>query len=240
MLNMWGIAIFVPIYYFAYYILTPISTFDASDRRLTNLSYTKTILPVLLATHYATFMDAYLSPVRSHRQAAGFLWELFPVWLSLAQAGLARKFLQPSTLKQDRLNNVTRDLPTIRTTILGLCAVSTAVWQYTVWCSEDSLGNIFIPIRSSVQGQTFEQLFAEFLKWDQVFFAIPNLFWIILLFADLRAAGLIHAGWLKISFSALGLIIAGGNGTMLGLMWLYREEVLAKRQDRGAVVRPIA
>ncbi|KAI3242676.1 hypothetical protein DTO012A9_632 [Penicillium roqueforti] len=240
MLNMWGIAIFVPIYYFAYYILTPISTFDASDRRLTNLSYTKTILPVLLATHYATFMDAYLSPVRSHRQAAGFLWELFPVWLSLAQAGLARKFLQPSTLKQDRLNNVTRDLPTIRTTILGLCAVSTAVWQYTVWCSEHSLGNIFIPIRSSVQGQTFEQLFAEFLKWDQVFFAIPNLFWIILLFADLRAAGLIHAGWLKISFSALGLIIAGGNGTMLGLMWLYREEVLAKRQDRSAVVRPIA
>ncbi|KAJ5470584.1 hypothetical protein N7530_007941 [Penicillium desertorum] len=85
-------------------------------------------------------------------------------------------------------------------------------------------------------GQTFEQLFAELLKWDQVFFAIPNLFWIILLFADLRAAGFVHAGWLKISFSALGLIITGGNGTMLGLMWLYREEALATRRDRGAVV----
>ncbi|KAJ5952082.1 uncharacterized protein N7479_010495 [Penicillium vulpinum] len=236
MLNMWGIGIFVPVYYFAYYILTPTSTFDAFDRRLTDLSYTKSILPVLLATHYATFIDAYFSPVMAHRQGAGYLWELFPVWLCLAQAGLAR-FILPSTLKQDRLDNVTRDLPTIRTIILGLCAVSTAVWQYTIWCSGESLVNIFVPIFGSVEGHTFEQLFAEFLKWDQVFFAIPNVFWIGLLFADLRAAGLIHTGWLKIILSALGLTIIGGNGTMLGMMWLYREEILATRRHRTAVVQ---
>ncbi|KAE8390308.1 hypothetical protein BDV23DRAFT_183601 [Aspergillus alliaceus] len=73
MLNMWGIAIVVPVYYFVYYLLTPLSTFDAADMRLTDRASTRTVLPTQLATHYATFLMAYLGPTLAQCQAAGFL-----------------------------------------------------------------------------------------------------------------------------------------------------------------------
>ena len=234
---MWGLGIFVPMYYFVYYVLTPISVFDAPDRRLTDISFTRTVLPVILASHYATFVDAHLSPVLSHRQMAGYLWELFPVWVCIAQEVLARYILSPSTLKQDRLNNVKRDLPAIHRTILVLCALSTAVWQYTIWCSRQSLVDIFLPVLSVGKGSfSFEGALAEFLKWDQVFFALANVFWIGLLMWDLKAAGMVSASWLTLAFCTAGLTVIGGNGTMLGLMWLYREEVLATRRHKMAVV----
>lgn len=231
-----GFAVFVPVYYFAHYIASPMSKFDAPDMRLTDLSYTKTILPVLLATHYASFITAYLAPTTSHRRTAAFLWELFPIWICLLQGALAR-YVFPSTILQDRFNNLTRDLPAIRKTIIPLCIFSTTVWQYALWFSGSSPVDIFVPVVHGVANLTFEQLFAETLKWDQVFFALPNVLWIVLLFSDMRAAGYIRDGWLKLGFYAVALTAIGGNGTMLGTAWLYREEILATRRHEAAVLQ---
>ncbi|KIA75510.1 hypothetical protein HK57_00009 [Aspergillus ustus] len=238
-LNMWGIALVVPVYYFTSYVLTPLSTFDAADMRQTERSSTRTILPALLATHYATFTAAYLSPVITHRQAAGFLWELFPVGLYGFQAlfGLGR----PSTHPLDRLSPITRDLPIIRATIIVLCALSTGVWQYTLWSngSWSSLIEVFVPLLGfrNVQMLSFEQRFAEFLKWDQVFFALPNMWWIGLLYRDLNSEHWIHAPWWKVLGVMIVLTVVGGNGTMLGVMWLYREELLVSRRHPAAVIQ---
>jgi len=235
LLNMKGIAIFVPVYYFAHYIAGSMAKFDARDMRLTDLSYTKSVLPVLGVTHYATFIIAYFAPTPEYRHAAAYLWELFPLWICILQAGLSGNVF-PSTTLHDRLDNVTRDLPTIRRTIIPLCAFSAAVWQYALWYGASSPVDIFIPVLQGVQHLGFEQLFAETLKWDQVFFALPNVLWIGLLFSDMRAAGYIHHGWLKLGFFAVVLTLVGGNGVMLGMAWLYREEMLATRRHRAAVL----
>lgn len=97
--------------------------------------------------------------------------------------------------------------------------------------------NIFIPVVHGIQNLTFEQLFAETLKWDQVFFVLANILWVGLLFSDLRAAGYIQLGWLKLACYAVALTVIGGNGTMLGVAWLYREEMLATRRHREAVLQ---
>ncbi|KAL4942711.1 hypothetical protein BDV06DRAFT_221901 [Aspergillus oleicola] len=240
MLNTWGIALIVPIYYFLYYLLHPLSTFDATDMRRTDRALTQTILPALMATHYATFTAAYLAPSPIYRQAAGFLWELFPVGLYLTQ----RLFICgiPDTAKQDRLATVSRDMPIIRTTVITLCVLSTGIWQYTLWSnfSISSLKEIFIPVfgldSDSIRRMSFEARFAEFLKWDQVFFILPSAWWAGLLFAELHAEGWVWAPWWVVFGGALGLVGLGGGGTMLGVMWLVREEVLVKRRHRDAVV----
>ncbi|KAL4992934.1 hypothetical protein BDV10DRAFT_180047 [Aspergillus recurvatus] len=165
-LNMWGIGVFVPVYQFAHYLLTPISAFDAPDMRLTDLSYVRTILPTLLLTHYVPSITAYAGLTPSLRQSAAYAWELLPVWVCLAQEILARYVLSPSTVQQDRLKSPLADLPTIRRTILPLCLVSAVVWQYTLWGSGrvQPLADIFLPVIGSTSTLSFEQLFAEFLK----------------------------------------------------------------------------
>lgn len=204
--------------------------------RLTDLSYTRTVLPVLLVTHYATFVGAYVAPTSALRDTAAFLWELVPLWVFLLQRGLARGVL-PSTIQQDRLHNVARDLPAIRRTLITLSVFSAVVWQYALWFGGSSAVDIFVPVIHGVRNLTFEQLFAETMKWDQVFLALANVLWIGLLFSDLRTAGFIQQGWLKLGFYAVALTVVGGNGTMLGVAWLYREEILATRRHRAAVLQ---
>jgi hypothetical protein len=237
LLNLKGIAIFVPIYYFAHYIFSPMSAFSARDMRLTNRSYTRTILPALLLAHYAPFMLAYLSPSASTRQSAAFLWELFPVWISAIQYALSD--MVPNTSLQDRLMaNPTRDFPSIRRTIIPLIVLSAAVWQYTLWTSpsiSEALA-VFSPITSGVESMNFSELFAETLKWDQVFFGFANEVWIVLLFWDMKRAGYIRRSWLFLGACAVIVTVLGGNGALLGVAWLYREERLVVGNHWAAVV----
>ncbi|KAL2789393.1 hypothetical protein BJX66DRAFT_339383 [Aspergillus keveii] len=236
LLNLKGIAIFVPIYYFAHYIFSPMSAFSARDMRLTNRSYTRTILPALLLAHYAPFMLAYLSPSASTRQSAAFLWELFPVWISAIQYALSD--MVPNTSLQDRLMaNPTRDFPSIRRTIIPLIVLSAAVWQYTLWTSpsiSEALA-VFSPITSGVVSMNFSELFAETLKWDQVFFGFANEVWIVLLFWDMKRAGYIRRSWLFLGACAVIVTVLGGNGALLGVAWLYREERLVVGNHWAAV-----
>ncbi|KAL3450548.1 hypothetical protein BJX65DRAFT_305383 [Aspergillus insuetus] len=235
--NLKGIAIFVPMYYFAHYIFSPMSAFGARDMRLTDTSYTRTILPALLLAHYAPFMLAYLSPGASIRQAAAFLWELFPIWI----AGIQYAFsdIVPNTSLKDRLMaNPTRDLSSIRRTTIPLILFSAAVWQYTLWTSpsiSDAL-QLFSPITSGIENMNFSELFAETLKWDQVFFGFANEVWIVLLFWDMKRAGYIRQSWVALVGCAMIVTVLGGNGALLGVAWLYREERLAVGRHWGAVV----
>nr|BDX35614.1 FAD-dependent monooxygenase StrN [Stachybotrys sp.] len=239
MLNMRGIALFGAVWKFFHYILSPVSNFAALDKRLTDKTYTNLVLPIILATHYATYLGALVAPDTADRQKAGHLWALFPIWISLGQFLLVRFVLKPSTVNQDRLYNITSDMAAIRRTVVVLVALSAAAWQYTVWRSaRPSFIDIFLPdlpIRH-VSEFSIEAAYVEFLKWDTVFFALGNATWIALLFWDLKAAGMIRSGWLTLLSYGIGLALVGGPGTFLGLAWLYREEILVKNRHKDAVV----
>jgi hypothetical protein len=234
MFNLHGIGVVVPFYYFVHYILTPISAFKAADMRLTDMAYTTTVLPVMLVTYYMTYVDSYLSPVLGHRHIAAWLWWMFPVWICVAQWVLAKYILPESTIKRDRLYYVRRDLPAIRITVLTLSAFSAAVWLYTVWFTRHSLVDVFVPVLH--REGSFEGAIREVLKWDQAFFVLGNMLWVMLLIWDLKAADMVKAGWPTLLLCPFAVTIMAGNGAMLGLMWLWREEVLASSRHKDAVV----
>ena len=241
MLNMRGIALFGALYKFFHYILSPISAFDALDMRLTDRAYTRTVLPAILTTHYATYFGAFLASNESRRQNAGHLWALFPLWISLAQTVAVRGLsTTPSIVSRDRLYNVTSDMPAIRRTVMALVAVSIAAWQYAIWCRPGfpSLADVFLPVLPipNVTDLGLDNAYVEFLKWDWAFFAVGNIVWIALLAWDLKAAGMVRSSWLALVACSVALALVGGPGALVGLAWLYREEILVSRRHKDAVV----
>ncbi|KAK8067438.1 hypothetical protein PG996_006550 [Apiospora saccharicola] len=240
MTQAWGIASVTSIYRFLHYILSPIDKFDALDMRLTDLTYTKMALPAIALTHYAIYLTAYLGPDESdRRQVAGHLWMPFPLFLSLGQYLATRFFMKPSTVSRDRLYNPTRDVPVIRWTILALVAFSAAIWQYTLWCHDrpSSVADVFLPQLPipRLADLTLEAAYVELLKWDWVVFAASHFLWIALLAWDLKASGMIRSGWFVLGLGATVVTLAGGPGALLGLGWLYREEVLVTTRHKDAV-----
>ncbi|KAK7906569.1 FAD binding domain protein [Apiospora marii] len=234
----WGIASVASIYRFLHYVLSPIDKFDALDMRLTDLTYTKMVLPALALTHYASYLTAYLGP-EPHRQRAGHLWMPFPLLLSLGQYLAARFLMKPSSVGQDRLYRPTRDVPVIRRTILCLVAVSAATWQYTLFWRHDrpSAADVFLPALPipRLADLSLDAAYVELLKWDWAFFAASHFVWVALAAWDLKAAGMIRASWFALGLGAAAVALAGGPGAVLGLAWLYREEVLVTRRHKDAV-----
>ncbi|KAK8071479.1 monooxygenase [Apiospora hydei] len=233
----WGIAYVASFYRFLHYVLSPVSKFDALDMRLTDRTYTQIVLPAVAAAHYAVYLTGYLGP-EPYRQIAGHLWMLFPLFLSLGQNVAVRFVLKPSTVSLDRLYSPTRDMPVIRWTILTLVAFSAAVWQYTLWCHDQpSIACVFVPALPISSGAelSLEAAYVELLKWDWAGFGASHFIWIALFAWDLKAAGMARVSWLVLGLCAAGVTAVGGPGAFLGLAWLYREEILAKRRHKDAV-----
>jgi hypothetical protein len=225
----------IPLYSFVYYIHSPIAVFNAADMRLTDISYIRTVLPLTLLFQAAEFVALYLRPVFHNPNLHDYFWKLFPLWTWLAQELLYRYILQPSTLEKDRLNNVRRDLPAIRRTIRTLCVLSMISWQYTIWSNGTPLTETFGT--PTVEGLTVKAAVVGRLIEAHILFLACNIIWMGLLTWDLKAAGMVHTHWLKLMMCMSALVILGGNGAMLGSMWLYREESLATKVHQLAVVR---
>lgn len=66
-----------------------------------------------------------------------------------------------------------------------------------------------------------------------------SLFWTVLLFTDLKQAGMLRWSWLSLvgMFGVSAVLV--GPGASLGLMWLYREYTLATKRHKGALVKDV-
>lgn len=144
MLAMHGIGFVMPLYYFLHYMTTPIVNFKATDMRLTDLSYTGTVLPVHAVAYYGHYLLGYLAPEPTLRHIAIWVWHLSPLWATLGQCLLARTTM-PRTGEYDRTRNVTRDLWPIRITIGTLTALSGIIWLSMLISAPFPLKTIFIP-----------------------------------------------------------------------------------------------
>ncbi|KAK0615696.1 hypothetical protein B0T17DRAFT_510279 [Bombardia bombarda] len=234
----WGIlaihhpTVTIPFYFAILYILTPIATFKASDMRLTNISYATTVLPTFLVFLALTYYTS--SSPSSQSPSPIYISALFPLLASLTQHLLTTHILPPSTILSDRLSNVTRDLPTLRHTLWTISAISALLWQYNLWSS-------------SISTTTGSILYAIFetstTTPSHVLFTLANLVCMALLTWDLKAAGMAVGGglclssWPVLALCAVSILIVGGNGTLLGLFWLWREQILATKRHKDAVVR---
>lgn len=212
-----------------------IANFKATDMRLTNLAYTRTVLPVMTIAFYIPHYVSYLAPDLTTRHYAAWIWQLSPLWISILQFVLA-KTIVPDTIRQDRLEAPTRDLPVIRYTVGTCIAISGAVWIYTLVMSPFSLATIFTPGLSE-NSTTWVTYVRTVFQYDHLFCWSSALLWLGYLFADMKHAGMVTQSWVRL-IAAMGLtLLAFGPGATVGLGWLWREDILINRRHKGAVVR---
>ena len=165
-MQFYGIGVLMALYSFVHYIQSPIEKFRSRDLRLTDMAYTATVLPVLIATHYLPNYFAFaswLDPMTRHKWE--WIWQPFPVYTSILQFVL-KKTIMPASIETDRLDNVNGDLPTINFTILSLCALSAGTWLYTFANAPFSMLTLFVPNVAATQ--TGDEYVRLFLQFDQV------------------------------------------------------------------------
>jgi hypothetical protein len=230
-----GIGVVSPIYYFLYYVFTPIENFKASDMRLGRMNYALAILPALLLTYYIPAFAMMDSPTLAVRDSWLFFWQLFPFWTLFATT-LMSIFVHDSTVS-DRFNAPNRDLPVIRYTIGTLVALSSATWLWTCYNASDvpSFYRLFVPEILPSKSTDYVTFAREFLKLDELSLFGNTFLWLGYLFWDMKAAGMVKASWFKLIFYLLCTTCALGPGAAAGLGWLWREDILANTRHKDAV-----
>jgi hypothetical protein len=229
-----GIGVLMALYCFLHYVQTPIENFRARDMRLTSMTYTSTILPVMLATFYIpnfAMMASFLSPETRHTW--NWMWQPFAVYTSILQFVLT-KTIAPDTVEKDRLENPQRDLPTIRFTVRTLCAVSAATWWYTLYYAPVSWATLFIP--NLAEGQSGHEYIRMFMHFDQLFSMGACFLWLMYLYGDLKTAGMMDDSGFSIILKGAILLVTTGPGVTVGLGWLHREKILATRWHKDALM----
>ncbi len=233
-----GVGVVSPLYYLLHYVLVPIETFKASDMRLTRTAYTRSVLPAVVAAYYIPLYASFLWPSFAGRVSWNFFWQLFPIWTALL-ASQVFSCLFPDTGQHDRLHNVRRDLPVIRTTVGVLAAHSAAAWLYAWYKAGFDAGAILglvLPPMHSPQGAKNLLAFAgEFLRFDSAFLFGNTFLWLGYLFWDIKHAGMLKMGWGWILTYAVTGIIVLGPGAAAGMGFLWREELIATRHHWAAV-----
>jgi hypothetical protein len=73
----------------------------------------------------------------------------------------------------------------------------------------------------------FVSFIQEFLRVDQLSLFGNTFLWLVYLFWDLKAAGMLRRSWLTLVLYMATSILALGPGATAGLGWLWREYVLA-------------
>jgi hypothetical protein len=230
-----GVGVVSSLYYFLYYISTPIEKFKATDMRLTRLNYSLAILPVLIVCYYTPVFAMLYWPTRSGREAWLFLWQMFPLWISLA--GLFVSSFIPNTTMSDRIKAPKRDLPVMRYTIGILAAISASIWIWSVLGNFSAILTIFVPDNFPRETSTFMAFTRDFLKVDELFLFGNTFLWLSYLFRDLKHAGMINTTWLSLVLYCGCSVILFGPGATVALGWLYREDAITNKRHKGALTQ---
>lgn len=60
--------------------------------------------------------------------------------------------------------------------------------------------------------------------------------WLLYLFGDLKKAGMFNQSLLNVVAASAVTLVLGGPGVTVGLIWLWREHILATKWHKNAIV----
>ena len=157
----------------------------------------------------------------------------FAVWATVLQF-LLKKTIMPDTIKVDRIKSPLRDLPIIKYTVYSTCAISAATWRRPPRSTPFPAATLFIPNVAATK--TEDEFIRMFMQFDWIFFMSACMLWLLYLFGDLKSAGMMDASWVSIIIRGLITFVAAGPGVVFGLGWWWREQLLATRWHKDALV----
>jgi hypothetical protein len=154
------------------------------------------------------------------------------VWLAVAIWVISRLFFRDTTAT-DKIYHTQKDLPVMRLYVGTASALAAGVWWWAwVGCG---LREAFVPVALPRSMPSLEAVAGQFLRWDEVFGMGSHLVWLGYLFWDLRVAGMLREGWVRVVAVGLVSLVLVGPGATLGMGWLFREHVLATRRHKDAL-----
>lgn len=222
-----GIGFIAPLYFFLHYVQSPLENFHAADNRLTQVGPAKTIVPTITLSYILPSLAMMTARGLSTRQwINGLFWQPFPIYAALLQR-LLSSTVKDTTI-EDRINNVEADVPYLRYAYGFSTAAATLANLYVRLTNPTSLINVFFKgVSSPTASVSLVEGIARTLRYDQLATFSAGAIWTMLHFRDLKKANKLQASWGKIVGIFAGVTAVAGPGAAMGLMWAWREEILA-------------
>jgi hypothetical protein len=199
------------LYFFLHYIQSPIAQYRASDLRLVQVNYARTALPSILLGFLIPVIALYSSSSPSPQQ---LISQPLPVCAVVYFIHRTLSSLVTDTTMNDRIHNPITDLPSLRLACQVIGVIAALYALYTRLMNPASVCvAIYLPI------------------------LLPSYIWLALLFKDLKTAGMLDVSVFKLATLALGSTLLAGPGATILAAWMWRENILATRRHKGAVVR---
>lgn len=241
--QMRGIGVVGPLFFFLHYVQSPLADYTALDWRLVNVAAARTALISLLLVFTFPTIAMYCWPDPNLRMPFNAVFQVFPITMSIVHYIFSKTLVKDTTL-QDRLHNVTADLPSIRFAVKTLSLISALTFNYVRFTSKDSLASVFLPNWSSVaslltstpQDQNLTSGIKLFMQLDEISCFVSAFAWIALLIKDMKDVEMTDTSWAKMVGSAILGSFVAGPGAVVAMAWLWREEILATKRAKGAVV----
>ncbi|KAG9665324.1 FAD/NAD(P)-binding domain-containing protein, partial [Aureobasidium melanogenum] len=228
-----GLGMIAPLYYFIHWVLTPIDSFKSTDMRLTQMHYTRAILPSLLMVYYLPLAQSYLLPENNQPRTWLQLWHLFPITHSLAQFVMSK--VCKDTADHDKIHAPKRDVSTIRYTIGIPALISVIIWLGTVFTVPAPLSQIFLPQHIPSSFTDMHTSTTDVMQWNYLFAVSSTYLWLLYFAWDAKAAGMITQSWITLLAAAAVVTIVLGPGGAIGAGFLYREYIITEKRHRAAL-----
>ncbi len=225
-----GLGVISPVYCALHFVFSSVGRFAASDARLADIAYTRTILPlVLISNGLCYFFGTAGYFIGSSRPWWHLQWALEPpAAIAIAQWILVRTGLSTDSIPRDTACKPLRDVPHILRCVAVLGIISTGTWMLTVWST-------------GIQLLLWQMLCLPFgmslVETNHFSIIISSLTWVGLLLRDIKRTGMLMESWRRVF--AIGLIccVTLGPATTIAFGWIWREHLLASKRDKDAITK---
>lgn len=229
-----GTGIVAPCYFFSHYVCSTVEKFAALDMRLTEIAFTRTILPLsmsLIGVAVVAQNPTYIPSLTFEENQ--WIWGgIAALIMSVVPSLLMRIGVTKSTMHADSMSNQLRDLPYIRKCVYTLTLICGAAW---VACLPSKLlagQSLFAGVVDGDYGLALSNV-----NLGNAGLLLSAVCWMMLSIGDLKRAGMVESSWAKLVSIGLALGAVGGPGVVIGFGFMWREETLATKREKHAMTR---
>lgn len=238
-----GIGVVGPIWFFLHYVQSSLRNAAAPDLRMIDTAASKTALVAILTGLTIPSLLMYLVPGYDQRLMVNVVWQAFPI-TTLSLHYVLSRLIVGNTMKHDIIWNVGADLPSVRLSIRIAAVISGLCFNWVRWTSTGHFFGIFVPQWSTVTAALLSKPLSLnlvdgmrlFLQIDELSIFAAAFFWLALLVHDLKKEEMTKISWLQVLVVGILGTCLLGPGALFAIIWLWREEILASKTLKGAIV----
>ncbi|EME86943.1 uncharacterized protein MYCFIDRAFT_151927 [Pseudocercospora fijiensis CIRAD86] len=217
-----GFGVITPIWFFFHYIFSAIEHYAAGDMRLTDLAYTRTIMPVRIGFVILPLMLKYLAfDIPIAPDVWYWMWVFSVLSITAIQTTLAKTGISKDTMQHDALHNCLADLPTLRLGMYTMALSSTVAWILPKFV-----------ITSHAASDTDDLLY-----FNRIGTSASSVLWLSMLFLDLYQAGMLQINMMCLA--VMGGCAAAGVPipALVAVGFAWREQILATKRARFSITK---